>query len=63
MRCGPRGGSLKLRLEKDGFSPNTHAISLNDDQTIELTLEHKAVKPAHVHKPHAPAAEAEPAKL
>jgi serine/threonine-protein kinase len=59
----PRGGSLKLRLEKDGFSPNTHAISLNDDQTIELTLEHKAAKATHVHKQHPPAAEAEPAKL
>jgi hypothetical protein len=61
----PRGGALKLRLEKDGYSPNAHAISLSDDQTIELTLEHKPVKPVHVHKAHASssAGESEPAKL
>ena len=49
----PRGGAFKVRLEKDGYTPNAHAISLDDDQTIELTLEHKQVKPAHVHKSHA----------
>jgi eukaryotic-like serine/threonine-protein kinase len=61
----PKGGALKLRLEKDGYTPNAHALSLDDDQTIELTLEHKQVKPAHVHKSHPPAAagESEPAKL
>ena len=60
-----KGGALKLRLEKDGYTPNAHALSLDDDQTIELTLEHKQVKPAHVHKAHPPAAagESEPAKL
>jgi serine/threonine protein kinase len=60
----PRGGALKLRLEKDGYAPNAHAVSLDDDQTIELTLEHKQVaKPAHVHRPHASSADSEPAKL
>ena len=59
----PRGGALKLRLEKEGYLPNPHAISLDDDQTIELTLEHKQVKPAHVHRPHAPSGDSEPAKL
>jgi serine/threonine protein kinase len=61
----PRGGALKLRLEKDGYSSNAHAISLSDDQTIELTLEHKPVKAVHVHKPHASSSpgESEPAKL
>jgi serine/threonine protein kinase len=61
----PRGGALKLRLEKDGYSPNAHAISLSDDQTIELTLEHKPVKAVHVHKSHASSSpgESEPAKL
>jgi serine/threonine-protein kinase len=61
----PRGGALKLRLEKDGYTPNAHALALDDDQTIELTLEHKQVKPAHVHKSHPPAGsgESEPAKL
>jgi serine/threonine protein kinase len=61
----PKGGSLKLRLEKDGYTPNAHALSLDDDQTIELTLEHKQVKPPRVHKSHPPAAvsDSEPAKL
>jgi serine/threonine protein kinase len=61
----PRGGALKLRLEKDGYTPNAHAISLTDDQTIELTLEHKPVKAVHVHRSHAPSSpgESEPAKL
>jgi serine/threonine protein kinase len=60
----PRGGALKVRLEKDGYTPNAHAISLSDDQTIELTLEHKQVKPARVHKSHAPSGgDSEPAKL
>ncbi len=59
----PRGGALRLRLEKEGYLPNPHAISLDDDQTIELTLEHKQVKPAHVHRPHPPSGDSEPAKL
>jgi eukaryotic-like serine/threonine-protein kinase len=61
----PRGGALKLRLEKDGYTPNAHAISLSDDQTIELTLEHKPVKAVHVHKAHGSSSpgESEPAKL
>jgi hypothetical protein len=59
-----KGGALKLRLEKDGYTPNAHALALDDDQTIELTLEHKPAKPAHVHKPHPPASgDSEPAKL
>jgi serine/threonine-protein kinase len=60
----PRGGAFKVRLEKDGYTPNAHAISLSDDQTIELTLEHKQVKPAHVHKSRASSGgDSEPAKL
>ncbi|HEY6475123.1 MAG TPA: serine/threonine-protein kinase [Polyangia bacterium] len=60
----PKGGALKLRLEKDGYTPNGHALALDDDQTIELTLEHKQVKPAHVHKAHpAASGDSEPAKL
>ena len=59
----PRGGAFKVRLEKDGYTPNAHAISLSDDQTIELTLEHKQVKPARVHKSHASSGDSEPAKL
>jgi hypothetical protein len=61
----PHGGAFKVRLEKEGYTPNAHAISLDDDQTIELTLEHKQIKPAHVHRPHAPSGggDSEPAKL
>ncbi len=61
----PRGGTLKVRMEKDGFAPNPHAVSLDDDSTIELTLEHKAApKAPHVHKtPHAQPVDSEPAKL
>jgi serine/threonine-protein kinase len=58
----PRGGTLKVRLEKEGYAPNAHALSLDDDQTIDLTLEHKqASKPLHPHKPHGGGDE--PAKL
>ncbi|HLK90431.1 MAG TPA: serine/threonine-protein kinase, partial [Polyangia bacterium] len=57
----PRGGSLKVRIEKEGYAPNAHALSLDDDQTIELTLEHKqAPRPPRTHKPHGGD---EPAKL
>jgi hypothetical protein len=60
----PRGGTLKIRLEKDGFSPHPHAVSLDDDSTIELTLEHKAAPRPHVHKAsHAEPVDSEPAKL
>ncbi|HZL20237.1 MAG TPA: protein kinase [Polyangia bacterium] len=60
----PRGGTLEIRMEKDGFSPNLHAVSLDDDQTIELTLEHKAAPRPHVHKAsHAEPVDSEPAKL
>jgi eukaryotic-like serine/threonine-protein kinase len=57
----PKGGAMNLRLDKDGFASNAHAISLEDDQTIQLTLEKKA-KP-HAHRPHASPADDEPAKL
>jgi serine/threonine protein kinase len=60
----PRGGAFKVRLEKEGYAPNAHAISLSDDQTIELTLEHKQPRPAHAHRSRAASAgESEPAKL
>ncbi|MFL5308138.1 MAG: serine/threonine protein kinase [Polyangia bacterium] len=57
----PRGGALKLRLEKDGFTPNAHDVTLDDDQTVELTLEHKP-KP-RPHRPRAAPQDDEPAKL
>jgi len=58
----PPGGALKLRMEKDGYLPNTHSVSLDEDSTIELTLEHKP-RP-HIHRtPREAPADAEPAKL
>jgi eukaryotic-like serine/threonine-protein kinase len=58
----PPGGALKLRMEKDGYLPNTHSVSLDEDSTIELTLEHKP-RP-HVHRtPRDAPADSEPAKL
>jgi eukaryotic-like serine/threonine-protein kinase len=61
----PRGGTLKVRMEKDGYAPNPHAVSLDDDSTIELTLEHKpAPKAPHVHRTPRPSpVDSEPAKL
>jgi hypothetical protein len=59
----PRGGSLKVRLEKEGYAPNARALSLDDDQTIDLTLEHKQPSKApHGHKSHGSSGD-EPAKL
>jgi PEGA domain-containing protein len=48
----PRGTSIKFRLEKDGFVPNAHEVSLDDDQTIDLTLEHQPGPMAHVRRRH-----------
>ncbi len=56
-----KGGSLKLRLEKDGFAANERTVSLEDDQTLQLTLEHKS-KP-RPHHAHAAPADDGPAKL
>ncbi len=58
----PKGGALKLRLEKDGYNPNAHDVPLDADATVQLTLEQKP-------KPRAPPPHAahpsddEPAKL
>jgi serine/threonine protein kinase len=61
----PRGGALKLRLEKTGYNPNAHAVTLDDDATIELTLEQQKAAPpkVHAHKSHASHDDSEPAKL
>jgi hypothetical protein len=58
----PRGGSLKLRLEKDGFGANTRTVSLDGDQSVAATLEHAKPKP-RPHRPHEPRESNEPAKL
>jgi len=62
----PRGGSLRLRLEKEGYGGSTRAVTLDGDQSVALTLE-RSSKPAkpHAHKPHPPEPRDtnEPAKL
>ena len=44
----PRGGTLTLRFEKDGYGASTRTMPLDGDQAFELTLEQqKAKKKAH----------------
>jgi hypothetical protein len=50
----PRGGSLKVRLEKDGYAAAAREVPLDEDQALEFALEKKpepAAKPK-AHKPH-----------
>jgi hypothetical protein len=56
----PRGGSLTLRVEKDGYTANTRTLPLDGDRAFELTLDQKPKK-----KEHKPRGEpsTEPAKL
>jgi serine/threonine-protein kinase len=56
----PRGGSLTLRVEKDGYAANTRTLPLDGDRAFELTLDQKAKK--RDHKPRDPSS-TEPAKL
>jgi serine/threonine-protein kinase len=58
----PRGGSLRLRLDKDGFGANTRTVPLDGDQNVALTLERNKPKP-HPHRPREPRESNEPAKL
>ena len=55
----PRGGTLTLRFEKDGYTASTKTMPLDGDRAFELTLEQKAKK--RDHKPREPSNE--PAKL
>jgi len=55
----PRGGSLTLRFEKDGYTASTRTMPLDGDRSFELTLEQKPK--SHVHRPREPSNE--PAKL
>jgi serine/threonine-protein kinase len=42
----PKGGALKVRLEKDGYISATRDVPLDEDQALEFALEHKpAPKP------------------
>jgi serine/threonine-protein kinase len=56
----PRGGTLTLRFEKDGYNASTKTMPLDGDRAFELTLEQKPKK--RDHKPREPSAP-EPAKL
>jgi serine/threonine-protein kinase len=56
----PRGGSVTLRVEKDGYAANTRTLPLDGDRAFELTLDQKPKKKEH--KPHAEPS-TEPAKL
>jgi serine/threonine protein kinase len=60
----PRGGTLTLRFEKDGYNASTRTMPLDGDRAFELTLEQQKQKK----KEHRPPRDrdpstAEPAKL
>jgi eukaryotic-like serine/threonine-protein kinase len=55
----PRGGTLTVRFEKDGYSASTRTMALDGDRAFELTLEQKPKK--RERKPREPSHE--PAKL
>jgi serine/threonine-protein kinase len=57
----PKGSSLKLRLEKEGYAPAVREVSLDADQKLQFSLDKRAKSHAahKVHETH----EAEPAKL
>jgi hypothetical protein len=48
-----KGGSITLRLEKDGFAPGTRVVSLDSDHTVDLALAPSA-KPKAAAKPKGP---------
>jgi serine/threonine-protein kinase len=59
----PRGGALRIRVEKDGYGPGTRTVLLDADQTVNLALERAKVAKPHPHKPHVIKDSNEPAKL
>ena len=61
----PFGGSIKVRLEKDGFGPSTRTLDLDGDHTLELTLPEAAPKAKARPRPPRPWRDtsSEPAKL
>ncbi len=57
----PRGGTLTVRFEKDGYNASTRTMPLDGDRAFELTLEQKPKKKEH-RAPREPSTP-EPAKL
>jgi hypothetical protein len=64
----PRGGTLTLRIEKDGYNASTRTMALDGDRAFELTLEQKPRRREHERererapRPREPSSN-EPAKL
>jgi len=56
----PRGGSVTLRFEKDGYLASTRTMPLDGDRAFELTLDAKPKKKDHKPRETGPS---EPAKL
>jgi serine/threonine-protein kinase len=47
----PKGASMKVRLEKDGYISATREVPLDEDQSLEFALAHKpSPKPKKEHK-------------
>jgi serine/threonine-protein kinase len=61
----PRGGTIKLRLEKEGYAPEARDVTLESDQELQLTLEKRAKSSSsHTKKPSKEKdRDSEPAKL
>ncbi len=61
----PLGGSMKVRIEKDGYGPSTRTMVLDGDHTLELTLPQNAPKAKARPRPPRPPRDtsSEPAKL
>jgi hypothetical protein len=59
----PRGGTLTVRFEKDGFNATTRTMPLDGDRAFELTLEQKPKKKEHRPPREREPSTAEPAKL
>jgi hypothetical protein len=60
-----RGGSMKVRFEKDGYGASTRSMELDGDRTLELTLEQSVHKTKAKPRPPRPPRDSssEPAKL
>jgi hypothetical protein len=58
----PRGGTLTVRLEKDGYLATTRTMPLDGDRAFELTLEQQKPKKKEHRTPRDPST-SEPAKL